>query len=71
MTTVRELSKLIGTHVYMEPVRGLQFRCRISNAKISYGRQRVEVEAIEGQGRAWVNIESIQLQPAYEGGARD
>ena len=69
--TAREISALVGTYVMMEPSKGLQFRCRVTDAKTSYGRPRVQIEAIDGQGQAWVNLETVT--PCYqetEGGRR-
>jgi hypothetical protein len=59
MTTVRELSAWIGTQVYVEPVPGLRFFCRVSDAKISYGRPRLQIEAVAGEGKAWVAQGSV------------
>lgn len=53
--TARDLSARIGTEVYMEPVRGLRFLCRITNAKQAYGHPRFELTPVSGEGRAWVD----------------
>ena len=65
-TSVQELIGLIGTHCFVEPHPGLRIRCRITNVKTAYGRQRLEIEAIEGEGRTWVNAESVSA--AYADG---
>jgi hypothetical protein len=67
--TARELAALIGTHVEVEPFPGLRFRCRVQNAKVSYGRPRIEIEAIDGSGQAWVNLETVKA--CYPEGGRD
>jgi hypothetical protein len=69
MKTVRELSALIGTQVMMEPTKGLQFRCRVINVKTAYGRPCVQIQAIDGQGHAWVNLETV-TPCEKEGGRR-
>jgi len=61
-----ELRRLIGTHVYIEPAPGLRVRVRVANVKTSFGRRRVQVEAIEGEGAAWLNVENVQ--PCYPEG---
>lgn len=66
MKTAKEMNALIGRHCFLEPANGLQFRCRITNVKTSYGRPRVEIEAVEGNGKAWVAFESVV--PCYENG---
>jgi hypothetical protein len=63
--THREMSALVGTHVFVEPSPGLRFRCRITDVKTSYGRPRLQIEAIEGEGRAWVAQTSVS--PCYPG----
>ena len=70
--TISELSLKIGTHCLLEPYQGLQFRVRITNVKQAYGRSCVQVEAVDGIGSAWVNLESISPcypdQPVRKGG---
>jgi hypothetical protein len=58
--TALQLSPLIGTLVTVEPFTGLAFTCRVTNAKIAYGHRRLEVEPVEGTGRAWVSFENTR-----------
>lgn len=55
----REMSALIGTLVFLEPVHGLRVLCEIKNVKYSYGHSRVEVSPLSGRGSAWVNADSV------------
>lgn len=57
--TIRELSAWIGTYCFMEPVPGLRFYAKVLNAKTAYGRPRVEIEALAGEGSAWVGVQSV------------
>jgi hypothetical protein len=66
--TAQEMSKLVGAHVYLEPLPGFQVQCRVTNAKTSYGVKRLEIEPLAGEGRAWVNLTRVKL--CYPGGAR-
>jgi hypothetical protein len=63
-----EMFVLVGRHVFLEPARGLRIRCRVTNAKTSYGRNRLEIEPITGEGRAWVDASSVApcSEPAAE-----
>lgn len=63
-----ELSRYIGTDVFIEPAPGLRVRVRVSNVKTSFGRRRVQIEAIEGEGSAWVNVENVKPCYAPQGG---
>ncbi len=63
MKTAQQMHARIGTHVILEPVRGLAVRCRVTDAKVSYGTPRLEIEAIEGEGKAWVNASTVK--PVY------
>jgi hypothetical protein len=59
---------LIGKHVYLEPAKGLQVRCRVTDVKVSYGHPRVRIEALEGSGEAWVAAANVT--PCYDEEAR-
>jgi hypothetical protein len=58
MTAV-EMNAIIGTQVLLQAAPGLHVLCTVTNAKTSYGTPRVEVEPCQGQGRAWVNLTSV------------
>lgn len=58
--SMEELVSLIGTPVFLEPIRGLFIRCRVTNVKTAYGHQRVEIAPLSGEGRAWVSLAAIQ-----------
>lgn len=57
--TASEMSAAIGTLVYLEAVPGLRVLCLITNAKSSYGKQRLEIVPLRGTGKAWVNAASV------------
>lgn len=65
--TAREVSAAIGTHVLLEPVRGLRIECLVTNAKNAYGHSRIEIEPIRGEGRAWVNAATVRPAQKPEG----
>lgn len=57
MTTL-ELNKLIGREVSY--VQGpVSFACRVVDAKISYGQERVLIEPLSGSGCIWVATSSV------------
>lgn len=43
-----------------------QTKVKITNAKISYGRQRYYVEPVAGKGGAWVDETSLRIVAATE-----
>jgi hypothetical protein len=66
--TARELFRLVGTQVLVEPIAGLRILCHVTDAKTSYGHQRLEIAPVTGEGRAWVNARSVDPVPAHEEG---
>jgi hypothetical protein len=57
--TALEMNDVIGAQVFLEAVPGLQVRCLVTNAKTSYGRQRLQIVPLSGKGQAWVNSERV------------
>lgn len=57
--TIREMNRLLGTQVFVEPIPGLRVACTVTNAKTSYGHPRLEITPQAGSGRAWVGAASV------------
>lgn len=54
--TSRELSALIDTYRFVEPIKGLRILCKVTDAKTAYGVPRLEIIPLGTSGRAWVNL---------------
>jgi hypothetical protein len=66
--TALEMNDVIGAQVFLEAVPGLQVRCLVTNAKTSYGRQRLQIIPLNGKGQAWVNLERVTFaEPELDG----
>jgi hypothetical protein len=60
--TPNEMAELLGAPVTLQPIRGLRVACIITNVKISYGHQRVQIQPVAGEGRAWVSWHRIEIR---------
>ncbi len=61
--TVREMNTRLGARVYLEAAPGLRVLCTVTNAKSSYGKERLEIAPVAGEGKAWVNASSVTPVP--------
>ena len=66
--TLRELSTLVGTSVLLEAAPGLRFKARVLDVKIAYGKHKVKIEAVAGEGKSWVNVDRVAPCNEAQGG---
>jgi hypothetical protein len=58
--TTQETMKLIGTTAQL-PCEGMMISVRITDAKNSYGSDRVLITPVSGSGSRWVNLSSLKI----------
>jgi len=58
--TTQDTMKLIGTTALL-PCEGMMVSVRITDAKNSYGADRVQITPVAGSGSRWVNLTSIRI----------
>lgn len=55
-----KLSELIGQPKLMMVPNGLKFAVVILDARSVFGRIDVQVRPVEGSGKAWVSLDTVQ-----------
>ena len=58
--TAHEMQEMINMRVYLPVDGGLLVECVVSNVKVSYGKLRVRVMPISGQGETWVDAARVR-----------
>ena len=56
--TVTEMLSAIGTHVLVS-FEAVRIECRVTDAKNSYGRVRLQVSPVAGSGSQWIETGRI------------
>jgi hypothetical protein len=67
--SVRELSRLIGTHplVSLLDFDNIRVRVEVLDVRTVFGRTDILVTPVEGAGEAWISADRIYLEePAHE-----
>jgi hypothetical protein len=57
-----ELTELVGRAGMIRMHGGLMVRVRILEVKRTYGRLRVRVEPLAGEGTTWVYLDRVKLE---------
>lgn len=56
--TVRELIPAIGAHVAVR-FESIEIKCRVLDAKNAYGKVRLLIEPISGNGSQWIELSRV------------
>lgn len=60
--TANSMTSWVGRQVYIEPSRGMFVLCNVVDVKSAYGKQRLQIEPVAGQGRTWIDAYKARTQ---------
>lgn len=66
-TATQALQQYIGKQATFN-CDGLMFQVKITNAKNTYGQDRLQIKPVAGTGEKWVNIASLKFEDRKERG---
>jgi hypothetical protein len=65
--THNQLAAFVGRRGYLRVSPALAVIVRVTDARTAYGSTQLEIEPVQGQGRAWVDAGRLTFSQAAQG----